>query len=312
MADDRYFVAGDWGTSNLRLYLCRVTGTEPADVVATAAGPGIGGHDGDFEATFFDLTEEWFARHGLLPVILSGMVGSTIGWREAPYVACPASADQIAGRQLRIDARGRPIVIGAGLRCRNPFGNPDVMRGEELQLLGWMGQGAREGTHLIALPGTHNKWVVTQGDRVVTFLTSLSGELFALLKSHSVLLQGGEAGFSESAFREALAVAKETSLLHALFSTRSRQVLGELAAADARSYLSGLLIGADVSAATLLFRSQYPALEHVHLIGEERLCSEYRIALEDHGWACTVHDPTSTAIAGYEMVYRRLQLGDGV
>ena len=310
MTTEQFFVAGDWGTSNLRLYLCRVAGSQPVTVVSSAAGPGIGSHDGDFEATFFELTRDWFSRHGALPTILSGMVGSTIGWREAPYVTCPAGASEIATEHIRIEARGLPIVIVAGLRCVNPFGTPDVMRGEELQLLGWMGLDVRDGLQLVALPGTHNKWVALQDARVETFFTSLSGELFALLKSHSVLLSDAEQAFSEAAFRDALATSRSASLLHALFSTRSRQVLGELAPEEASSYLSGLLIGADVGAATDLFRSRYESVEHMHLIGDERLCDEYRAALEDYGWTCTVHDPTRTALAGYAAVHRQLQLGE--
>lgn len=173
-----------------------------------------------------------------MPIIISGMAGSTIGWREAPYLRCPVDISQIAEGRLAFEARGLEISIVAGLQTVNPLGAADVMRGEELQLLGWLQDDGTdsEQARLIALPGTHNKWALLSKDRIETFVTALTGELFALLKNHSVLITDRNTSeFDEEVFLQGVAAIErlgDAHLLHALFSTRSRQVLGDLPAAQ--------------------------------------------------------------------------------
>lgn len=311
-AEPNFFIGADWGTSSLRLYLCEYRAPGPSLILETVGGPGVGQVAGDFEDVFFGLAGDWISQRGRMPIIISGMAGSTIGWREAPYLRCPVDISQIAEGRLAFEARGLEISIVAGLQTVNPLGAADVMRGEELQLLGWLQDDGTdsEQARLIALPGTHNKWALLSKDRIETFVTALTGELFALLKNHSVLITDRNTSeFDEEVFLQGVAAIErlgDAHLLHALFSTRSRQVLGDLPAAQGLSYLSGLLVGSDVIGALALFREIVPEVSSVSLIGEPRLSRRYRLVLERRGVAVYTHDTAHIAIAGYAAIYKHL------
>ena len=121
------FVAGDWGTSNLTLALCDGVG----QALETRKGPGAANSRGRFAEVFDELAADWFKAHGPLPSILCGMVGSAFGWREAPYLPCPADLHELAEDPIVVR---EGVSIVPGMRCTNPLGAPDVMRGEETQL----------------------------------------------------------------------------------------------------------------------------------------------------------------------------------
>jgi 2-dehydro-3-deoxygalactonokinase len=200
----------------------------------------------------------WDHAHGQLPALLSGMVGSTIGWREVPYLKCPAKPAAIAAAALRFEVDGRAVAILPGLSCIGKTGAADVMRGEETQILGALRMHPElgRGRHVVCLPGTHAKWVALEDGAVRDFQTALSGELFELLRRHSVLARdGGEVAVND-AFLRGLEFAKrneKADLLHLVFSTRARVVTGEMPKSDAASYLSGLIVGKDVATAAALF-----------------------------------------------------------
>ncbi|MEM1401749.1 MAG: 2-dehydro-3-deoxygalactonokinase [Pseudomonadota bacterium] len=311
-----HFIAGDWGTTNLRVYLCGVDDDGRPKLLEALRGPGVAelssaGDASAFEHALFERIDPWLGKVGDVPIMLSGMVGSTIGWREAPYQSCPVQTADIARRTLSFESRGREIHLIPGLSTVNPFGSPDVMRGEELQLLGLAAlvPPSADQTRLVCLPGTHNKWVRCLGDQVETFTTALTGELFAVLGEHSILLRGADRGqLVVSAFKEGLELARKLDggqLLHALFSTRSRQVMGELGASDAESYLSGLLVGADVQGALKLFGRPRDKTA-VHVIGDGVIGTSYRLALEGEGCAVSSHEPDEIALAAYGAVCRAI------
>jgi 2-dehydro-3-deoxygalactonokinase len=298
------FIGGDWGTSRLRLFLCDAGGA----VLARADGPGVAEAGAKAAEIFARLTAGWDKG---LPAILSGMVGSTIGWREASYVPCPVAPDAIAQAGLRLESDGRRITIIPGLSCRSPIGTPDVMRGEETQILGALRlhPELRQGHHLLCLPGTHAKWAALQDGVVTNFQTALSGELYDLLSRHSVLARdSGPVGAESAAFRQGLDLAgtrAEAGLLHLLFSTRARQVTGEMAKGDAASYLSGLVIGADIWAAVAAPLSLYSA-GRVHLICSPALATLYAKALTHYGLGAHVVDGDDAALAGLVFVHHAL------
>lgn len=306
MTDNTKFIAGDWGTSNLRLYLCEYN-SGSSTLLESRSGPGISQINGDFEDTFFNLTQDWLDAYGAIPVVLSGMIGSTIGWKDAPYLSCPVNAKQIAAGRLEFEARGLNFSILAGLKTANPLGQPDVMRGEELQLLGWLGlQQQSEGKHLFALPGTHNKWTLVDNGQISNFLTAFTGELYALLRNHSILITEQDTfSFNQTAFMDGLKAIDslgEAQLVHALFSTRSKQVIGGMASGDALSYVSGLIIGADVMGAKSLFED----IDSVTIIGEQTLSEHYTLALEYFGIKSQSCDPSDIAISGYDAIFQYL------
>jgi 2-dehydro-3-deoxygalactonokinase len=288
------FIAGDWGTSRLRLYLCDTGGH------VLARGEGEGASVADCAGRFANSVASWDKAHGALPAVLSGMVGSTIGWREVPYLKCPARPATIAGAALRFDADGRAIAILPGLSCVGKTGAPDVMRGEETQILGALRLHPHlaKGRHTICLPGTHTKWVTVADGAVTLFQTALSGELFELLRRHSVLARdAGEVDAQNPAFALGLEFARRNAradLLHLLFSVRSRVVTGEMAKAGAASYLSGLVLGKDVATALTLLDVTGP----VQLICTPALAALYAKALSAYDLDSAVIDGDWAALAG--------------
>lgn len=293
------FIGGDWGTSRLRLFLCG----EDGHVLARREGPGIAEAGGRAQTVFAALAADWDKG---LPALLGGMAGSSIGWREAPYRPCPAALDTIAQAALRFTSDGRAIVLLPGLSCTNASGLFDVMRGEETQLLGALrlAPGLMQGRHLFCLPGTHAKWGLLEDGAVTRFQTALSGELFALLSRHSVLARGaGAVDPAHPAFRAGAEAGRgDAGLLHLLFSTRSRQLNGEIAAADAASYLSGLIIGAEVEASLRLFAPTGEIL----LVCAPALAAPYQAVLAARGLGSRVLDGEQAALAGLAHAHHTL------
>lgn len=235
----------------------------------------------DHETAFFAAIQPWIAAHGPMPAILAGMIGSTIGWREMPYAQCPASAAKLEATLDWFEARGLPVAIAPGLACTNPFGLPDVMRGEEAQLFGWLARVADDGAErVLCLPGTHAKWVRARGRQVVDFFTSMQGELHALLLSHSLLGRSlarphdPAMPVDDREFDRGVALIADDptlSIEHAIFSLRSRILAKDLASDSAASYLSGILIGAEIRDGWRALLARGHGGESLVLIGTEML-----------------------------------------
>jgi 2-dehydro-3-deoxygalactonokinase len=303
------FIAGDWGTSNLRLFLCDARGV----VHDQLGGPGAAQASGHFADIFATLTAPWTEPHGPLPAVLCGMVGSTIGWTEAPYVPCPTEPEQIVDACVALE--GGRIRIVPGLACRSHFRAPDVMRGEETQILGALSlhEKLRKGRWILCLPGTHTKWVSVENGRVRDFFTALTGELFAVLRDHSILVrnpQGTDQAADANAFAKGLADLNEfpdTQILHKLFECRSRQLRGEFPAHAAAAYLSGMLIASDVHNA-LRTLADFATERTVFLIGAPRLTERYATACAlAHYEVCRV-DGSEASLGGLTQVFSRLSM----
>lgn len=305
------FVCVDWGTSRMRATLCefREAGLHEVD---TRTGPGVHTARGRLEETLFDTIEPWIAEWGQMPLLLSGMVGSNIGWRHLPYLKCPIRPAEVAGQCLTFENRGHRVVMVPGLECVNDLGQPDVMRGEELQVLGWLAGNAMHGRGewLVCLPGTHTKWVTVLDGCILSFRTAITGELYSLLVRHSVLLarDGGPEGESEFDMEGFLAGVDQSSarpeaILQLLFSTRSRMLRGVAPPDAAASYLSGLLIGNDC--ATIVGRGN-AQWRNVALVGDPTLCQRFSTALGRLGVGSASLDGRQAALAGFAQVYRYL------
>jgi len=293
-------IAGDWGTTHLRLHLCRETA-----VLDVADGPGIGALSSSPESTLFEAIRPWTSIHGALPIWLAGMVGSRNGWREVPYASCPADIDGLRGALSRFRAHDHDVAIAAGVSCTNRLGAPDVMRGEETQILGAIAArpALGRGRHVLALPGTHTKWALIEDGRLHSFQTSLSGELYALLAERSTLLKAGGTNAGEHDEREGFDAGlrrcrelQHVPLTHLLFEVRSRQLIQGLSPAAAGAFLSGLIIGQDVLGALTMFDQASNAA--VPIIGAPRLAALYSAALAGHGINSFALDATSLTVAG--------------
>jgi 2-dehydro-3-deoxygalactonokinase len=298
------FIAGDWGTSNLRLALCDADGV----TLEMRRGPGAAEARGRFPEVFDSLTDDWRSAHAGMPAVLCGMAGSTLGWREVPYLPCPGDLYELPDACTEVRSG---VHIVPGLRCTNPLGAPDVMRGEETQLLGAQhptGAVREEARGLVCMPGTHTKWVSLHDGDVQEFMTVPTGELFALLCDHSVLVRERPSPVVHRAqdFERGLAEAArhpEIPVLHKLFQARSLRLDGQLSPEGAVSWMSGLLIGADVAGAMKLFERRDPG-ERVFVVGAPALVEAYMTALAKLGVAATAVDGEHAAFAGLAFVYR--------
>jgi 2-dehydro-3-deoxygalactonokinase len=274
-------IAIDWGSSSFRAYLMSPTG-EVIDEVAS--GDGIASvAAGAYPATLRRLVGRWLDANPSLPAIASGMVGSRHGWREAPYVPCPAGPRDVAERLTAVEADGRRVVLAPGLSYADEAG-VDVMRGEETEIFGVADSGGR----LIVLPGSHSKWARVDGGRVVAFTTFITGELFAALRDHTIAgafaraapAKGPGPAFALGVERgAAAALAKSKSgLTGLLFGARALPLMGKLDPGDAGEYLSGLLIGAEIAEARRLYPGEEP-----HVAGADALVKRYLKAFEALG-----------------------------
>jgi 2-dehydro-3-deoxygalactonokinase len=297
------FLAADWGTTNLRAWVIG----EDGSVLAERRFPwGVGRlQKGEAEARLNDtIRPELDARE--LPALLCGMVGSALGMMEVAYVDCPAGLDEVAARLAAVPGRSPEVRIAPGLRCRRLDGDPDVIRGEETKVLGWAAQedSRRRGQQVLLMPGTHNKWVLVEEGAVRRFVTAMSGELFDLVTHHGVLKAEETSPDDPKAFAEGVGRGAEPGALAAkLFSARSRVVGGDMRRSVARSYISGLLIGDEVSTLPALLGAE--AGGEIGLLGDEELCRYYAAALDQLGMRTARYDGDQAVLAGLKALYER-------
>ncbi len=285
------YIAVDWGTTNRRAWRIGAGGdVEDAfeDSVGVIAVPAN---------TFGKEAARLRQRLGDLPMLLAGMVGSNRGWCETPYVPCPANQRDIAAAILWIDER-TGIVPGV---CQNSVSNPDVMRGEEVQIMGAIANGSVPSDALLCLPGTHAKWACIRNGRVASFATWMTGEIFALLSRHSILASELEGGAQHGLdYAAGVAASATVDPLAGLFRLRAATLL-HTDIGDGASYLSGLLIGGEVRAGLALFNRQEP-----FIIGRPDLCANYAAAIAQIQGDATIVDGATAFRAGIRALTKEL------
>nr|NUR38275.1 2-dehydro-3-deoxygalactonokinase [Sphingomonas sp.] len=287
------FIAVDWGTTNRRAYLIDGSGNrtdEFEDHKGILSVPA-----GGFDGAVAEIREHL----GDKPLLLAGMVGSNRGWKEAPYVAAPAGLDDLT--KALVWAGERVAIVPGVSYLKND--RADVMRGEEVQLLGAVAAGLVDPEGLVCHPGTHNKWATLHGGRINDFRTVMTGELFSLLKEHSILsdLLQGKVEPNE-AFKTAAnhAIFNET-LPAELFEIRARVLLGSAKKEDAASYTSGLLIGTDVRIGLSL-----PTSAQVTVIGRPELTRLYAAAIGQAKRDAVELDGEQCFLAGIHEIAKRI------
>lgn len=262
----------DWGTSRLRAFLMDDSGK----LLEAREQPwGIRFlPEGGCERAYADMTAGW----PILPSIACGMVGSSLGWREAPYVALPADALELANRLVRVNtARATPLYIVPGLHNAN---GPDVMRGEETQLIGGLaGNPGLQGASTWILPGTHSKWVSVRHNRIVDFATVMTGELYAVLGRYSILhwnQSKADQPLDVQAFTRGVVAARESGCqggFSRLFTARSLMLDGLFEKEAVADYLSGLLIGEELR--SMVSGRRFDSGAAIQLVGASTLCERY-------------------------------------
>lgn len=288
------FIAVDWGTTNRRAYAIGPGGEcigEFADDRGILSIPAAG-----FEAAIAEIR----ARLGEQPMLLAGMIGSNRGWIEVPYVRCPAGLEELA-RGIARSPDGSAVLV-PGVAYEN--GRVDIMRGEEVQILGAAADGQVPQDCLVCHPGTHNKWIRLEAGRIVSFRTVMTGELFNLLKDKSILsdLLRGEAQPGDAfldGVRRGLAGSGVTA---ELFETRARVLLGRAPAEDGASFVSGLLIGEDVRVGL----AGHPGLR-VFVMGRPDLTRLYAAALNEAGVSSEQASGERAFIAGAKQIVELIQ-----
>jgi 2-dehydro-3-deoxygalactonokinase len=249
------FIAVDWGTTSFRAYHVSADGRMLDE---RRSGDGIlAVKGGAFEQALEQQLTGWDVS---LPVVAAGMITSRQGWIEVPYVDCPAGPKEMAKAIIsRTLDSGRSIHFVTGLHVKSESLGHDVMRSEETQVFGSLNTGA---VHFVT-PGTHSKWIDVKDGRIIHFETYVTGESFALYRNHSILgrLMAGD-GDDVGAFQRGVerALADPAGLLHSLFSVRSLGLYNELKPEALSSYLSGLLIGAELAHAITNRRRDVPYL----------------------------------------------------
>ncbi len=288
----------DWGISLFRAYLVDCIG-EVVDTVASQDGI-LKVKNQSFEAVLEASVGHWLDLNPDAPILSCGMIGSNQGWMEAPYVNCPVGLAEIANHlpSLRTQ-QDRRIWFVPGVMRRSEDSTPDVMRGEETQIFGALKNDS--GSYMFILPGTHSKWALVEKGKIMRFMTFMTGELFALLCNHSILgrlMEEGEPdddAFSMGLEGAARALTKRQGLLSKLFSVRSLGLFNEQPKTGLRSYLSGLLIGAEIAEATCQIQDKTV----LHLVGDSHLSRLYAKALDALGWSSKIEpgNPTADGLA---------------
>lgn len=273
------FIALDWGTSSFRAYLVAADGALQETVSAPHGILAV--KDAAFDETLETHIGHWDKA---LPVMASGMITSRQGWVELPYVACPASLQSIASAvHPHTSKQGRKLFFVPGISYRNAQGIPDVIRGEETQVLG----ASEGGTEHFVTPGTHSKWIDVENDAIKKFSTYMTGEVFALLKNHSILgrLMTGETN-NPLAFEQGIRASLKdpAGFLHHIFSARTLALFNEMPTEHLSSYLSGQVIGTEIA----------------HAIAKNSMNARYKILATP---ALGEHYMTAMKIAGLNVSY---------
>ncbi|QNR98291.1 2-dehydro-3-deoxygalactonokinase [Stenotrophomonas sp. 169] len=288
-------IAVDWGSSSLRAFRVesdgRVRETRRTDQGLLHVG-------GRFADVLGQLIDGWDDAL----VVLAGMVGSRQGWQEVPYVQAPVGLQDIAAGMRLLDGDampGRALWLVPGVSCFDAHQVPDVMRGEETQLCGLLPTlGA--GSHHVLLPGTHSKHVRIVDGRIEGFSTFMTGEVFAVLRQHSLLgRMMVDAPHDDAAFADGMSMASRgDALLHHLFSVRTRALFDQLAPEQLTSYLSGLLIGHEV-------QSLSASGGTVQVIASDDLAARYLTALKLRGMQAALHGEESAARGMHLLAHAR-------
>ena len=199
----------------------------------------------------------------------------------------------------------RTALICPGLVCRDTEDVPDVMRGEEVQIIGALSNISGTESVTICLPGTHSKHAIIRNNRIERFLTHMTGEVFALLRDHSILERlTTEPRSNLDAFDDGLCRAKQASgLLHHIFGVRTRILMNELDAASLTDYLSGILIGHELVSSPL----QPPVL----IVGDPTLCALYERASAYFGIEAEVISADVATTRGLHIIGKQVERNAG-
>ena len=311
MSPTTTFLSCDWGTSSFRLRLVEREGlkilaeeSSKEGNAATAelwqqasqpAGQRLGFYLAVIQAHLKKLEETVKTSLDGVPVVISGMASSTIGMQELPYKPLPFATDgsDLATKSIAATADFKhDTLLISGVKSAD-----DVMRGEEVQLVGCQFENSAE-EQLFLHPGTHAKHVLVKNGQAIALKTYMTGEFFSLLSTKGILAAsveaGGqlEAGGNRQWLEKGVQDSQEVNLLHNAFLIRTNDLFKKASKQENYFYLSGLLIGSECH--DLL--ASLPA--RIVLAGEPALVANYSAALRVLGISdkCPVQTKTAEEV----------------
>ena len=296
------WIGVDWGTTHRRGYALAADGTCTTEASDDQGALTTRGRHAESLAAWLPALGAPVDGH----VVMSGMVGSAFGWQEAPYLGPDVPLEALPQHLVHLEGHPQRYIV-PGYCVHDVAGQPDVMRGEETQLLGAVAMGLRNGWFV--LPGTHSKWVLLRDGRVEQLRTYMTGELFALLSTNGTLAAaaqtpqtaaGTEPLWSQPAFADGVAAGAPGALAHQLFACRARVVTGTMPANQALAYLSGLLIGSELQ--DVLQDLDKSGSDQFHLIGSPALAEAYQVAARQLGSALTLLSPRDVILSGFHYI----------
>jgi len=281
----------DWGTTNFRAWL--VNSSDGVVLDEIDEGRGLSSLETHEFPDYCQSHLQAWLNEDRPSIYMAGMVGAALGWQAAPQLPLPVSVDQLVEHTVAASGM-QDVWIVPGTRVDGH--QPDVMRGEEIQIFGAL-ELAERSDAVLCLPGTHSKWAQVSNKSLTHFTTSMTGEMYNILLKHSIIARSAETAIDDQeAFKlGARNACKDGGLLHQLFATRARSLYAGLKPSSVPSYVSGLLIGSEVQAMQAL----YPASEDkILLVCAKSLAAPYQTVLEDVGYKVQCVDAKEASLSG--------------
>ena len=304
------FIVGNWGTTSLKLMLVEVSDGS-IDILDDREGPGAHKlRQEEFGKTLFSIASDWLVASDGNPVLLAGMVGSTIGWKEVDYLDIADCGKQSFLQTTCFVDQGHDIHIVKGLKYQSGDGEFDVMRGEEVEIAGALAcyPELGGGEQVLCIPGTHAKWVKLFDGRISSFTTSVAGELFAGLKQNGVLIPSNVQIPDEPSEYFGLgvqaALKSDKVLVHQLFSARTRQLLKGETAEQAADRLSGIVIASDVAG---MLKQLDDLEQNIIVIGNDSLVDRYCRAIRTCGKRAIAMPTLKASSLGFSKIIQTLK-----
>ncbi len=292
----------DWGTTNVRAFLIR---DESGEVIARRnSDKGIKFvPEGGYPAVYHDLTADW--QDSSFFTLMAGMVGSANGWEEAPYVFLPASPDTV-GKHIYKMSSVEDVYIVGGLCCRGKNDTYDVIRGEEVQIIGLISK-LKQGKHLVCLPGTHSKWLeINEHNIIDSFTTVMSGDFFSAICTGTIMAMMLESPqkFSKVDFQKGIEISGGPGGIMAhMFKVRGALLFEQIKAQHVESMISGIIIGSEIHNMKELYNTK----AFVHVIGSDVLGEKYSLALDILGIEHQIYAGEELSLAGMKVLLDNLR-----
>lgn len=311
-----FFIAVEWTSARLSAILCS-TEMAAVKILDKCFASGVL-QTRDFEAELSNALMPWLKQYPGTPVILSGMIGSNLGWIETGYAPCPSKATDLRDLSISIKALGTELIFSPGLDCISPFGTPDLMRSEEAYVFGALSElGLNAGeSAFLCIAGKHPKWVQTDGQTIRSFFTSVQGDLALAFEKDTLVGKAIEGPRDISTWKARAEFDRGARLIidnptlgisQALFSVRSLVVKNLLQADCAGAYGQGLLVASDIRDSLNVLSANVRSFPSLNIIGSTDYVLAYEHVCKLAGIPCTVFGDSSLFVKGLSQLHQSSQ-----